>query len=37
LKQELEKWKAQIKQPMWPCREAPGEWVVDGVKLKICI
>jgi len=37
LKKELEKWEAQIKQPMWPCREAPGEWVVDGVKLKICI
>ena len=37
LKKELEKWEAQIKQPMWPCREATGEWVVDGVKLKICI
>lgn len=37
LKKELEKWEARIKQPMWPCREANGEWVVDGVKLKICI
>jgi hypothetical protein len=37
LKQELEKWEAQIKQAMWPCREANSEWVVDGVKLKICI
>ncbi|HEY9436781.1 MAG TPA: hypothetical protein VI260_35440 [Blastocatellia bacterium] len=37
LKKELEKWEAQIKQPMWPCRDATGEWVVDGVGLKICV
>jgi hypothetical protein len=29
--------RALIKRLMWPCREANGEWVVDGVKLKICI
>ena len=37
LKKELEKWEAQIKQPMWPCRDATGEWVVDDVGLKICV
>lgn len=37
LKSELAKWEAQMKQPLWPCREAPGNWEVDGVKLKICI
>jgi len=37
LKQELQKWEAQLKQPLWPCREANGNWEVDGVKLKICI
>ena len=37
LKRELAKWEAQMKQPLWPCREAPGAWEVDAVKLKICI
>ena len=37
LKKELAKWEAQMKQPLWPCREAPGDWEVDGVKLRICI
>lgn len=37
LKKELAKWEAQMKQPLWPCREAGGNWEVDGVKLKICI
>ena len=37
LKSVLAKWEAQMKQPLWPCREAPGNWEVDGVKLKICI
>ena len=37
LKSELVKWEAQMKQPLWPCREAAGDWAVDGVKLKICI
>lgn len=37
LKQELAKWEAQLKAPLWPCREAQGNWEVDGVKLKTCI
>jgi arylsulfatase A-like enzyme len=37
LKGELAKWVKQMKEPLWPCREAPGAWEVDGVKLKICI
>jgi arylsulfatase A-like enzyme len=37
LKKEFAKWEAGLKQPMWPCREAQGNWEVDGVKLKICI
>jgi arylsulfatase A-like enzyme len=37
LKKEFAKWEAQMKQPLWPCREAAGDWDVDGVKLKICI
>jgi arylsulfatase A-like enzyme len=37
LKKEFRNWEAQLKQPMWPCREAPGDWVVDGVRLRTCI
>ena len=37
LKGELARWEKQMKEPLWPCREAPGVWEVDGVKLKICI
>jgi arylsulfatase A-like enzyme len=37
LKKEFARWEAQMKQPLWPCREAPGDWEVDGVKLRICI
>jgi arylsulfatase A-like enzyme len=37
LKGELAKWEKQMKESLWPCREAPGAWEVDGVKLKICI
>ncbi len=37
LKKEFAKWEAQLKQPLWPCREAGGNWELDGVKLKICI
>ncbi|MEK7832257.1 MAG: sulfatase-like hydrolase/transferase, partial [Acidobacteriota bacterium] len=37
LKTEFARWEAQLKQPIWPCREAQGNWEVDGVKLKICI
>lgn len=37
LKKELQKWEAQMKQPLWPCRPAGGDWLVDGVKLNICI
>ena len=37
LKKELQKWEAQMKAPLWPCRPAGGDWLVDGVKLNICI
>jgi arylsulfatase A-like enzyme len=38
LKKELVKWEAQMKEPLWPCRKAPGAlWEVDGIKLDICI
>ncbi len=37
LKKELANWEAQMKEPLWPCREAGGNWEVDGIKLKICI
>lgn len=37
LKKEFAMWEAQLKQPLWPCREATGNWEFDGVKLKICI
>lgn len=38
LKKELAKWEAQMKDPLWPCRKAPGSiWEVDGIKLDICI
>ncbi len=37
LKRELAKWEAQLKQPLWPCREAAGNWEFEGVKLRICI
>ncbi|MFY9610457.1 MAG: sulfatase [Blastocatellia bacterium] len=38
LKKELAKWEAQMKEPLWPCRKAPGAiWEVDGIKLDICI
>jgi arylsulfatase A-like enzyme len=37
LKQELQKWEAQMRAPQWPCRPAGGSWEVDGVKLNICI
>jgi hypothetical protein len=37
LKKEFAKWEAGLKQPLWPCREAPGNWEVDGVKLRTCI
>jgi arylsulfatase A-like enzyme len=37
LKNELQKWEAQMKAPLWPCRPATGKWEVDGVKLNICI
>ncbi len=38
LKKELAKWEAQMKEPLWPCRKAPGGiWEVDGIKLDICI
>lgn len=37
LKKELAKWESQLMQPMWPCREAPGNWEFEGVKLRICI
>ncbi|MEW6212768.1 MAG: sulfatase-like hydrolase/transferase [Acidobacteriota bacterium] len=37
LKKELAKWESQLKQPMWPCREAAGNWEFEGVKLRICI
>jgi arylsulfatase A-like enzyme len=37
LKKELQKWEAQMKTPLWPCRPAGGDWLADGVKLNICI
>lgn len=37
LKKELQKWEAQMKQPLWPCRPAAGNWEADGIKLNICI
>ena len=37
LKQELSKWEAQMKAPMWPCRAPGGTWEVDGIKLDICV
>ena len=37
LKKEFARWESGLKPPMWPCREAPGVWEVDGVKLRICI
>jgi arylsulfatase A-like enzyme len=37
LKNELQKWEAQMKAPLWPCRPATGNWEADGVKLNICI
>lgn len=37
LKKELQKWEAQMKPPLWPCRPAGGNWEVDGVKLNLCI
>jgi hypothetical protein len=37
LKKEFARWEAQLKQPMWPCREAQGAWEFEGVRLKICI
>ena len=37
LKKDFAQWEAQLKQPLWPCREAQGNWELDGVKLKICI
>jgi arylsulfatase A-like enzyme len=37
LKNELQKWEAQMKPSLWPCRPAGGNWEVDGVKLSICI
>lgn len=37
LKKDFATWEAQLKPPLWPCREAQGNWAVDGVKLKICI
>ena len=38
LKKELARWEAQMKEPLWPCREAPGDlWQIDGIKLDICI
>jgi arylsulfatase A-like enzyme len=37
LKNELQKWEAQMKPPLWPCRPAGGNWTADGVKLNICI
>ncbi len=37
LRKEFAAWEAQMKQPMWPCREAAGVWEVDGVRLRTCI
>lgn len=37
LKKELQKWEAQMKPALWPCRPAGGDWLADGVKLNICI
>jgi arylsulfatase A-like enzyme len=37
LKNELQKWEAQMKPALWPCRPAGGNWEVDGVRLSICI
>jgi len=38
LKNELAKWEAKMKEPLWPCRKAPGgNWEVDGVNLDPCI
>jgi len=37
LKREFVKWEGQLKQPMWPCREAAGSWEFEGVRLRICI
>jgi arylsulfatase A-like enzyme len=37
LKNELQKWEAQMKAPLWPCRPAGSNWEVDGAKLNICI
>ena len=37
LKKLFATWEEGLKQPLWPCREAPGNWEVDGVKLRVCI
>lgn len=37
LKKELANWESQTRPPLWPCREAQGNWVVDGTRLKTCI
>ncbi len=37
LKKELQKWEAQMKAPLWPCRLPGGNWEADGVKLNICV
>lgn len=37
LKKELAKWEAQMKQPLWPCRKAGGNWLFEGINLDICI
>ena len=38
LKNELAKWEAQMKEPLWPCRKpAGGNWEIDGIKLDPCI
>jgi len=37
LKKEFDKWKAQMKEPLWPCRKPGGNWEFEGVNLDPCV
>ena len=37
LKKEFDKWEAQMKEPLWPCRKPGGDWEFEGVNLDPCV
>jgi len=37
LKKEFDKWEAQMKEPLWPCRKPGGNWEFEGVNLDPCV